>query len=56
MKYQKKSSLYTILDANHGQSFLIGDLDHTVVNEYNLVTDKGISDTTLEFVQKWINT
>ncbi|WDA53931.1 MULTISPECIES: alpha/beta hydrolase [unclassified Spiroplasma] len=52
----KKSSLYTILDANHGQSFLIGDLDHTVVNEYNLVTDKGISDTTLEFVQKWINT
>lgn len=52
----KKSSLYTIRDANHGQTFLIGDLENTVVNEYNLVIDKTISDITLEFVNKWINT
>ncbi len=51
----KKSSLYTIVDANHGQSFLIGDLENSVVNEYNVIIDKTISDTTLEFTKKWIN-
>ncbi|WP_425381344.1 alpha/beta hydrolase [Spiroplasma endosymbiont of Polydrusus pterygomalis] len=51
----KKSSLYTIIDANHGQSFLIGDLEKSVVNEYNVITDKTISDTTLEFIKKWTN-
>ena len=52
----KKSCLYTIRDANHGQSFLIGDLENSVVNEYNSVTNKTISKVTLEFVNKWINT
>lgn len=51
----KKSTIYTILGANHGQTFLIGDFEQTVVNAHNLVIDQTISNLTLAFIEQWTN-
>lgn len=50
-----KSSIYIVGNANHGQTFLIGDLEDSVINEHNVLLSETISNLVLEFVRKWIN-
>lgn len=50
-----KSAFYTIRNANHGQTFLVGDLEDSVVNEHGLLLTQTITNLVLEFVDKWTN-
>ncbi|WP_375317712.1 alpha/beta hydrolase [Spiroplasma endosymbiont of Virgichneumon dumeticola] len=50
-----KSVIYTIRNANHGQTFLIGDQEDSVVNEHKLLLTQTITNLVLEFIHKWIN-